>query len=168
MKLLLPFLLLLLGCSRPVPSEPLTPEHRAAMVDSVTSMLAAWQAAVDSRDANRVAAFYATEPDFRWIEDGAVRYASAEQVVEAYRSMMPSVRAIELTLDDPQVTPLAAGVALVTTVFTQKVTDTLGEVTGYAGALTMTAIHADSGWRFLAGHTSAAIPRVTMPGLTRQ
>jgi len=78
---------------------------------------------------------------------------------------MPSLRAMEFTLDNPQVTPLAPGVALVTTVFTQKITDTLGTVTGFAGMLTMTVIHADSGWRFLAGHTSSVIPRGTVPGL---
>jgi hypothetical protein len=77
---------------------------------------------------------------------------------------MPSLRALAFTLDNPQVTPLAPGVALVTTVFTQKITDTLGTVTGFAGTLTLTVVRADSGWRFLAGHTSSVIPRGAVPG----
>ncbi len=156
-------LLLLLGCTRPAPSTPMTPDHRAAVVDSVTAMLTAWREAVNSRKADRLAPFYADDPDFRWIEDGSVRYTSPREVIEDYRGLMPTVRAMELTLDNPAVTPLAAGAALVTTVFTQKITDTLGAVTGFAGALTLTVIHADSGWRFLAGHTSSLIPRATVP-----
>jgi uncharacterized protein (TIGR02246 family) len=135
------------------------------VVDSVIAMLTAWREAVGTRNVERVAGFYADDPEFRWIEDGMVRYTSRQQLLEAYRGQMPSLRAMEFTLDNPQVTPLAPGVALVTTVFTQKITDTLGTVTGFAGVLTMTVIHADSGWRFLAGHTSSVIPRGTAPGL---
>jgi uncharacterized protein (TIGR02246 family) len=158
------FILLLLGCTRSAPTAPLAPEHRAAIVDSVTTMLTAWREAVDTRDADRVATFYADGPEFRWIEDGMVRYTSRQQVLEAYRGLMPSLRALAFTLDNPQVTPLAPGVALVTTVFTEKLTDTLGTVTGFAGTLTLTVVHADSGWRFLAGHTSSVIPRGAVPG----
>ncbi len=135
------------------------------MVDSVTSMLTAWRQAVSARNADLVAKFYADDPGFRWIEDGTVRYTSRQQVAEAYRSLAPSLRSLEFTLDNPQVTPLAPGVALVTTLFTQKVTDSLGAVTGFAGALTLTVVHADTGWRFLAGHTSSVIPRAVAPGL---
>lgn len=135
------------------------------MVDSVTSMLTAWRQAVSARNADLVAEFYADDPGFRWIEDGTVRYTSRQQVAEAYRSLAPSLRSLEFTLDNPQVTPLAPGVALVTTLFTQKVTDSLGAVTGFAGALTLTVVHADTGWRFLAGHTSSVIPRAVAPGL---
>jgi uncharacterized protein (TIGR02246 family) len=134
------------------------------MVDSVTSMLTTWREAVSSRNADRLAGFYADDPDFRWIEDGAVRYTARQQVVAAYQALVPSLRAMVFTLDNPQVTPLGPGVALVTTVFTQKITDTLGTVTGFAGVLTLTAVHVDSGWRFLAGHTSSVMPQRTAPG----
>jgi hypothetical protein len=141
----------------------LTAEHRVAIVDSVTTMLSAWRAAVNSRDAGKMAAFYANDPAFRWIEDGTIRYTSPQQLTDAYRGQLPSLRAMELTLDDPAVTPLAPGSALVTTAFAQKVTDTLGAVSGYAGMLSMTVVHGDSGWQFLAGHTSSVMPRASAP-----
>ena len=166
MRRFLPLLLLFLGCARPAPTASLTPDHRAAMVDSVTAMLAAWREAVGTRSADRVAEFYADDADFRWIEDGTVRYTSRQQIAEAFRRLVPSLRVMELTLDNPQVTPLAAGVALVTTGFAQKITDTAGTTTGFAGALTLTVIHTDAGWRFLAGHTSSVIPQGTSPGPT--
>jgi hypothetical protein len=121
-------------------------------------MLSAWRAAVASREADKMVTFYAADPGFRWIEDGAVRYTSREQLRDAYRALMPGVRAMVLTLDDPTITPLAPGSALVTTAFAQKVTDTTGAIAGFAGMLSMTVIHGDSGWQFLAGHTSS-VPR---------
>lgn len=164
------FLLLLAiaACARPAEAPSLSEAHRAAIVDSVGTMLTAWQAALGARDATLLGAYYARDPRFRWIEDGAVRYTSAAQVVEAYRDMLGSVRALSLTLDAPAITPLAPGVAVVTTGFAQKVTDTTGSITGFAGALTMTVIHGDSGWQFLAGHTSSVVPRAApAPALKR-
>jgi hypothetical protein len=154
-----PILLLLAACGRPVSSGAFTPEHQAAIVDSVTTMLTAWRTAIGSRDANRFQAFYANDPRFRWIEDGVVRYTTPAQIGDAYRATMPGVRALELTLDNPAITPIAPGAALVTTGFAQKFTDTTGAMTGFAGMISMTVIHGDSGWQFLAGHTSSVMPR---------
>ncbi len=156
-------LVLLFACSRGPAPAALTAEHRVAMVDSVTTMLTAWREAVNARDADRIATFYAADPQFRWIEDGAVRYTSREQVAEAYKAMLLSLRAMAMTLDNPAVTPLGPGAALVTTGFAQKVTDTTGAITGFAGMLSMTVVHTDSGWQFLAGHTSSVIPRAPAP-----
>jgi ketosteroid isomerase-like protein len=168
MRRTFPFLLLLLGCNRAAAPASFTAEHRTAIVDSVTTMLTAWRTALSSKDAGRVAAFYANDPQFRWIEDGTVRYTSPQQLADAYRTMMPSLRTLDVTLDDPTISPLAPGTALVTTAFAQKVTDTLGTVTGFAGMLSMTVVHTDSGWRFLAGHTSSVMPKAALPALKSQ
>ena len=54
---------------------------------------------------------------------------------------------------------LAPGVAVVATRFAQKITDSTGVTRGFAGAMSMTLVHADSGWRFLMGHTSSVVPQ---------
>ncbi len=133
--------------------------ERAATVDSVQAMLDAWRGAVGTMDVERIASFYATDSAFRWIEDGATRYLSAQQIGDAIRETKGSMQSMELTLVEPQITPLAPGVAVVSTGFTQKFTDTAGVTGGFAGVITMTVVRADSGWRFLVGHTSAIAPR---------
>lgn len=162
MRRLLAPILLSLGCARAPAPLPFTAEHQVAIVDSVNGMLTNWRAAIASRDADRLVRFYAADQRFRWIEDGAVRYTTPSQLADAYHVMIPTVRAIELTLDNPAVTPLAPGTALVTTGFAEKVTDNSGVITGFAGELSLLVIHADSGWQFLSGHTSS-VPREGKP-----
>jgi ketosteroid isomerase-like protein len=141
----------------------LTAGRRASMVDSVQAALAAWTGAINRRDFAAASRFYASDSSFRWIEDGQLRYRTPAEVRAAMQAMTPLYRDIALTLTDVRVTPLSAGVAAVTTEFTQKMTDTLGAVDGYAGAISMTMIDGPSGWRFLVGHTSSMVPAPTGP-----
>jgi ketosteroid isomerase-like protein len=154
----LPALALLAACS-PAPAAPaFDAPHQAALVDSVEGMLEEWRGAVGAMDVDRIASFYAPDSTFRWIEDGATRYLSSEQLGAAIRGMQGSVSAMEFTLVEPLVTPLAPGIAAVTTGFTQKFTDSSGVTGGYAGAISMTVVRRGDAWRFLVGHTSALAP----------
>ena len=67
-----------------------------------------------------------------------------------------------VTSSEPAVllTSSAPGVAVITTNFAEKVTDTTGTTVGFAGAISATMVHSDSGWRFLVGHTSSVVPPV--------
>ncbi|MEO5799181.1 MAG: nuclear transport factor 2 family protein [Gemmatimonadales bacterium] len=141
------------------PSAVLTPAHSAAITDSVNATLEQFRAAFAARDIDATMRFYADDPRFRWVEDGELRYASKAEVATALRTFVPSLKAIELSYYDPVVTPLAPGVAVVATRFAQKITDSSGVMRGFAGAMSMTLIHGDSGWRFLVGHTSSLVPR---------
>jgi len=154
----LPALLLAAACSAPAAAPPFDAAHQAALVDSVDAMLMAWRGAVGAMDVERIATFYAPDSTFRWIEDGATRYLSHAQIGEAIRGMQGSVSAMEFTLVEPMVTPLAPGIAAVTSGFTQKFTDSAGVTGGYAGAISMTVVHRGDAWRFLIGHTSALAP----------
>lgn len=154
---------LLVAACRAAPVAPtaavLTPALGAAITDSVTATLEQFRLAFAGRDIAAVLRFYADDPRFRWVEDGEVRYASKAEVATALRAYAPSLKAMELAYFDPLVTALAPGVAVVTTRFAQKVTDSSGVTRGFAGAMSMTLIHADSGWRLLVGHTSSLVPR---------
>lgn len=152
--------LVLVGCGpRSTGVAVLTPEHAVSIGDSVTTTLEAFRAAFAARDFRSALRFYADDPRFRWIEDGELRYTSRAAVATALLAFAPAVRALELSYFDPVVTPLGPGVAVVTSRFVQKLTDTTGAVRGLAGTMSVTMIHADSGWRFLVGHTSTVVPQ---------
>lgn len=153
-------LLAMSSCRVAAPREAmLTEVHATAIIDSVTATLEQFRTAFSASDIDAVMRFYADDPRFRWVEGGELRYTSKGALATAFRALRPLLRSIELSYFDPVVTPLAPGVAAVATRFVQKVTDTAGVTRGFAGAMSMTLIHADSGWRFLLGHTSAVVAR---------
>jgi ketosteroid isomerase-like protein len=156
------FLMLLCGCGT-VPAT-LTVEHRAAIVDSVQTMLTAWRDAFNALDFARVATFYSSNADFRWFENGELKFRSGREIGDSMKAEGHGFRALTLSLIEPEITAVAPGVAEVTTNFAQKVTDTTGQVLGLAGAITMTVIHGDSGWKFLVGHVSLVTPSLDTAG----
>jgi ketosteroid isomerase-like protein len=139
-------------------SRPLTAAHRAAIVDSVQTMLTAWRDAFNGNDFARAAAFYSNDPAFRWFENGELKFRSGSEIGDSMKAEAPGFRSLALSLIEPQITPLAPGVAVVTTNFAQKITDTTGQVIGLAGAITTTVVHGDGGWKFLVGHVSLVTP----------
>jgi hypothetical protein len=154
---LLLFCLPLGGCA-PRASDgavPLAPAHAAAITDSVRGALTSWRSAIAALDADAVAGHYLADSTFRWLEDGVVRYRDRDEVAAAIRTLKGSIRRTELLLDGTTITPLAPGLAAVTTGFAQKIEDTTGAVGGFAGAISAVMVHRDSAWVFLLGHTSA-------------
>lgn len=144
------------GCA--APETTLSPAHRAAIVDSVQTMLTTWRDAFNTMDFERAASFYSSDPEFRWFEGGELKYRSATEMYKVMEGERAMFRALSLSLIEPRVTALAPGVAVVTMNFAQKMTDSAGAVTGVAGAVSATVVHADSGWRFLTGHAGLLEP----------
>lgn len=152
---------LLLGATAcGAPRATLTAAHRAAMVDSVEGMLTAWRDAFNARDFARAATFYSSDSAFRWLENGEMRFRTARELGDTMQAEGPGLGAVALSLVEPEITPVAPGVAEVTSSFAEKVTDPTGQMTGFAGVMSMTVIHGDSGWRFLVGHVSLVTPVV--------
>ncbi len=159
---------LILGGCAPRSGAAFDVAHRAAIVDSVRTLLAGWTGAMNRRQSDSAAAWYSGDRDFRWIENGEIRYTSPAEVREAMAEVFPSLRGFALTLVDPTITPLAPGVAAVTASFTQTMTDTTGHVTGVAGAMSMTVVHGDSGWRILVGQAATlSVPPAAAPAPSR-
>jgi ketosteroid isomerase-like protein len=149
---------LLLTAACAAPTVKLTVEHRRAMIDSVQTALDSWRADVNGKRFGQAATFYSNDADFRWYEDGQLKYRSGREVGDSMRAMTGVLQTMSFTLIEPDITPLAPGVAAISTAFVQKLTDTAGQTMGYAGAITATMIDSDSGWKFLVGHTSAIPP----------
>lgn len=151
-----PVLLLavLAGCA--APGTELTEAHRAAIVDSVASTLAAFRDAVGAMNPDSVASFYVADTTFRWVEEGTIRYRGRGEIAAALREAAPYMHNTVLLHDGTVITPLAPGVASVVTGFAQRFTNQAGETGGFAGALTAVMVHREGRWQFLAGHASSA------------
>lgn len=149
------------GCA-PQPVA-LTAPHRAAIVDSVQVMLTAWRDAFNTRDFARAATFYSSDSAFRWFENGEMKFRTAKELGDTMKAEAPAFRALEMSLVEPEITPMAPGVAEVTSNFAERITDSTGETFGLAGAMSMTAVHGDSGWKFLVGHVSLMRPAPAKP-----
>ena len=150
------FAAVLVACAAPAPA--FSPAHRTAIIDSVHTLLVAWRDALNARDFARAGGYYSNDSAFRWYEDGKLAYTSAQAIRDTKKAMAPGLRGIDVTLIDPKITALGPGAAIVTVEFTEKITDTTGRLVGFAGALSLTVVHADSGWQFLVGHNSSLPP----------
>lgn len=123
---------------------------RAAVADSVTAAMRAYAAAFPGRDADAVTRFYLNDPDFRVYFDGALsRY---DEMVAIVRNLLGSLRSIEGSFDDIQVTVLGPGAAVATTPFRDVLVDTTGTTTRLRGLVSWTWVRRSEGWRIIHGH----------------
>lgn len=142
------------GCE--VRDEAALPEdHAAAIRDSVTDFLAAWSEGAGPGEWDRLGERYAEDPDFVWLEDGRVRYTSAEAVRAAFEGLRRGFTGVLTEFDDPRITPLAPGVAAVATRFRTTLRRDEGSPVRFGGAMTMTVLDTGDGWKVLQGHTSS-------------
>jgi ketosteroid isomerase-like protein len=142
------------------PAKSFDAAARAAIVDSVGTMLTQWRDALNAMDFDRAVTFYSADSAFRWYEDGKLTFTSAKVVHDSMLSMKPSLRAFEATFSDTRITPLAPGAAAVTSEFIEKLTDKSGNIVAYAGAISLAVTRGPSGWQVLVGHNSSLPPPV--------
>lgn len=72
---------------------------------------------------------------------------------------LPPGARVENNYQGTEITPLAPGVAMVTTLFQTRLIDPQGGGFARGGALTMTLIERSDGWKILNGHSSSAVRR---------
>src|ERR1700730_6254082 len=101
---------------------------------------------------------YADEPRFRWVSSGIVEARSVEQIRKYFAALPPSAR-VETTYQDAEITPLAPGVATVTTLFQTRLVDSQSGGFSFGGALTMILVKRADGWKILGGHSSGPVRR---------
>ncbi len=151
-------LALLLACSalacQPAGPNAFSEEHAAAVADSARRALSEYVDHVNAGRWDSAVSYYANDSRFQWLEDGRLAYSSPEEIRTAIRSMEAMFQSSELTLSDTRVIPLAPGVAAVSTSFQQALTDTAGSAFSFGGAISLIAVHTESGWKMLIGHTS--------------
>lgn len=139
------------------PSVELTPAHRAALTDSVAAVLTEFSRRLNARDFASLLEFYADDPRFRWVEDGAVRYTSRADVGRAFEQAR-SFPEIRTEYAGTQIEVLSPDVALLFTNFRTSL-GAGADAVRFSGALTATLVRTPMGWRFLSGHSSTLRPR---------
>jgi hypothetical protein len=136
----------------------MTGTHAAAIRDSVQVTLDAFRRYSAAGRWDSLAALYADDPDFRWMEQGMIQYRSRSQILQALARVPQSTR-IETSYLDTKIVALGPGAAAVATTFLTKFVEGGSVRTQYGGVLDMVLVHREGGWRILMGHSSSRQPR---------
>lgn len=140
------------------PTTALAATHSAAMVDSVQTFLQSFQTAFAAGQWEQVAAMYASDSRFRWMESGTVTARSAADIA-GYLKQMPAGTSASTAFTETEILPLAPGLASVVTLFQTRYGDPSAGGFQFGGVMSVVAIHEPTGWRFLQGHASGPVPR---------
>lgn len=143
-----------IGCQSSATTEVSEP-HASAMRDSVLAFLSTWSVEEDQESWGVLVERYADDPDFVWVEDGRVAYSSVDEISDAARGLKVSYTSEATDFIEPSVTPLAPGIANVTARFETTLGREAGADVRYGGAMSMTVVNTEDGWKVLQGHTSS-------------
>jgi hypothetical protein len=139
-------------------AQAMTEDQAAAIRRGVQATLDAYREHAAAGRWEELMRLYADEPRFRWVASGIVEARSVEQIRKYFAGLPPGTR-VENTYQGTEITPLAPGVAMVTTLFQTRLVDPQGGGFAFSGALTMTLIERPDGWKILNGHSSSPARR---------
>ena len=134
-------------------SPPFDEAQRMAVRDSVGVTLEAFRQYSAVGDWNALLGLYDDGPEFRWLEDGALAYASVGDIRAAIAGMPAGTR-IVTTHDDVRITPVAPGIAWASMRFESTFLGADGPSFGFSGVVTLLLRHRPEGWRIVGGHAS--------------
>jgi muconolactone delta-isomerase len=146
------------AAANPASMQAMPEDHAAAIRRSVQATLDAYREHAAAGRWEELLRLYADEPRFRWVASGIVEARSVEQIRKYFAGLPPGTH-VDTTYQDTEITPLAPGVAMVTTLFQTRLIDPQGGGFTFGGALTMTLIERPDGWKILSGHSSSAVRR---------
>lgn len=125
----------------------------AAVTDTARQIFDSLRAAVARLDVPHTAVLYGGGDSFEHAFDGSVMRGRA-----AYANLLKSVygglRGVDAPFDTVTVVPLSRTSAVITAVYHETLTDTLGKKTNDQGVWTNVVMRSPEGWRIVAGHTS--------------
>lgn len=131
----------------------------AAAAEGARTAIESYVEAVNAMDLDSAGSFYSDARDFQWIEEGAVRYGSAEESRESLAGLGAMASATRLTLSDLAVTALGSAAAVATCHFAQEIDVGGGRGFSFSGAMTIVLRRERGRWLFVSGHTSSIRPR---------
>ena len=101
--------------------------------------------------------YYADDPRFVWVEDGAIKYDRKAQVKRALEGLK-ELGVVITNFGLPTVWALNDTQVMVFAKFRTVVGKGSPEEFTFAGAITVVMEEREEGWQFLSGHTSSAAP----------
>ncbi len=119
----------------------------------VLSVLDRYLRAVESRDSAAIRRLYVDDGRFVWIEDGMVRYRSADEVLEGLAAF-PAEMPMRTTLARTVVVPVGADGAHAHTEFTTEMGEGAGGFS-FGGAMSFLLERGPEGWQIVGGHVSS-------------
>jgi ketosteroid isomerase-like protein len=146
------------GGSRAAHAQQMPEAQAAAVRKGVQATLDAYREHAAAGRWDELMRLYADDPRFRWVSSGIVEARSVEQIRKHFAALPPSAR-VETTYQDAEITPLAPGIATVTTLFQTRLVDPQGSGFSFGGALTLTMVERPDGWKILGGHSSGTVRR---------
>ena len=153
--------MVLVGCTAPVPAVTLDAPARAQVRDSVVAALHGYEDARESLDSARIAGFLLADSDFR---------AAADQMIFTRNDVLAWAGGLRTSLrsyaggfayDSLAVVVLSPTEAVTMTPYVDIMTDTLGAVTTVRGRATWVWARRQQGWQIAAAHTVTTPPIVT-------
>ncbi len=131
-------------------------ETSISLEEEVSSFLEAYQLAIDSRDIDVLRPLYVDDGRFEWVEDGLVRYRSADDVLAGLAGL-PSDATVRTEYEGRTITSVGDAGATVSTSFRTVIGE--GPSAFEFGGMMTTVLEKDqTGWRIISGHTSSASP----------
>ena len=109
--------------------------------------------ALETRDAALIRPLYVDDGRFEWVEDGAIRYRSSDDILVGLAAL-PSDAAIRTEYEGREITPVGNGGARISTRF-RTVIGEGSTAFEFGGMMTMVLEKGPSGWRVVGGHTSS-------------
>ena len=140
----------LTGCT---PREPRASVDVVDLDVSVERSLVGYLEAISSRDSAAIRALYVDDGRFSWIEDGSVRYRSADEVLSGLEAF-PVEMAMETTLGEVSVVPVGDSGAYAWAAFETSIGDGPAAFS-FGGMLSFVLERRDEGWVIVGGHTSS-------------
>lgn len=155
MTLLLPFVLVLIGT--PQASDEAFSAPEKSIVQSVLDANTRLNAAANRLDTDAFFAGIVDSDESRIIQDGKLFKTRAEAMA-AVREGSQRVAKLERIFDQPQVSILAPGVALLTSEGTTSLTLQDGRNVNGRFAVSLVYVHRDGQWKLFHGHYSLPNP----------
>ncbi|NNF12035.1 MAG: DUF3225 domain-containing protein [Gemmatimonadetes bacterium] len=140
---------------RSVDGVPVSGDQGSATDPSteVLAVLDRYLRAVESRDSATIRSLYVGDGRFVWIEDGMVRYRSADDVLEGLTAF-PVEMPMRTTLTNPVVVRVGDNGAHAHTEFTTSIGEG-GSGFSFGGVMSFFLESGPEGWRIVGGHVSS-------------
>ena len=102
--------------------------------------------------------YFARSPGFFMAVDGQLIFASNAAADSALPAIARALRGIDLRWQSLRIDSLRPDLAVMSSPFTEGLTDSLGHTSSIAGYFSAVAVRGDSGWRLRNLHWSLAHP----------
>ena|SRR5437667_8773921 len=141
--------------ARPALAQQVSERDRAAIADTVKSLVNKLYEAENRRDADVFISEATDDPDFRYISTGNL-FPSKDSLSRAAHARVKSLKSLTYTLKQSEVTVLAADAAVFTGAYDETAVDSTGKSQTFHDGWTAVYQRRHGQWKIVHGHFSRA------------